>query len=128
MAKGNKMKKLNFFLAAITLFCLLSTSVHATLKGNALIQSFNKAKKILLKHVYDNHRITFYCGCEYSMSKKITKSHGYVPKKKGKRAKRIEWEHIVPAHAFGWSFKEWREGHPDCVNRKGGPFKGRKTI
>jgi deoxyribonuclease-1 len=34
------------------------------------------------------------------------------------------WEYIVPTHAFGQSFKEWREGHPDCVDRKGKPFKG----
>jgi deoxyribonuclease-1 len=51
-----------------------------------------------------------------------------VPKKKWKRAHRLEWEHIVPAHAFGQSFKEWREGHPDCVDRKGKPFKGRNCA
>lgn len=38
------------------------------------------------------------------------------------------WEHIVPAHAFGQSFKEWREGHPECVNRKGKLFRGRNCA
>jgi len=51
-----------------------------------------------------------------------------VPKKDNKRANRIEWEHIVPAHAFGQSFKEWREGHPECVNSKGKSFKGRNCA
>ena len=51
-------------------------------------------------------------------------TNGYVPKKNSKRAHRLVWEYIVPTHAFGQSFKEWREGHPDCVDRKGKPFKG----
>ncbi len=34
----------------------------------------------------------------------------------------------MPAHAFGQSFKEWREGHPECVNGKGKPFKGRNCA
>ena len=45
-----------------------------------------------------------------------------------KRAQRIEWEHVVPAHAFGQSFKEWREGHPDCVTQSGKAYKGRKCA
>ncbi|GAI30817.1 unnamed protein product, partial [marine sediment metagenome] len=47
---------------------------------------------------------------------------------KWKRAHRVEWEHIVPAHAFGQSFPEWRNGHPECVNRKGKPFKDRNCT
>ena len=35
----------------------------------------------------------------------------------------MEWEHIVPAQAFGQSFKEWPEAYPDCVDRKGKPFR-----
>ncbi len=37
-------------------------------------------------------------------------------------------EHVLPAHAFGQSFKEWREGHPKCVSKKGKPFKGRNCA
>ena len=43
-------------------------------------------------------------------------SCGFKPHKDAKRAKRPEWEHVVPAEAFGQDFKEWREGHPECVD------------
>ena len=33
--------------------------------------------------------------------------------------------HVVPAHAFGKTFPEWRNGHSDCKTRKGKSFKGR---
>lgn len=55
-------------------------------------------------------------------------SCGYKVKKSAKRARRLEWEHVVPAQAFGQSFKEWRSGHPKCVNKKGKPFKGRNCA
>lgn len=96
--------------------------------GNTKFQSFNKAKKTLLKEVNYDHHITFYCGCPFTSEKKILNTNGYVPKKKWKRAYRLEWEHIVPAHAFGQSFSEWRNGHPDCIDSKGRPFKGRKCT
>lgn len=97
-------------------------------KGNTTIQSFNKAKKILLRQVYADHRTTFYCQCPFTAKKEILSSNNYKPKKKWKRAHRLEWEHVVPAHAFGQSFKEWRQGHPDCVSSKGKSFKGRKCA
>ena len=34
----------------------------------------------------------------------------------------------MPAEAFGQSFREWREGHPDCVDSRGRSFKGRKCA
>jgi deoxyribonuclease I len=49
-------------------------------------------------------------------------------KKNNKRANRIEWEHVVPTHAFGKSFTEWRDGHPKCITKKGKKFKGRKCA
>ena len=45
-----------------------------------------------------------------------------------KRAKRVEWEHVVPAENFGRSFSEWREGNAQCVDNKGKSFKGRKCA
>jgi len=97
-------------------------------QGNSTIKSFSKAKKILHKQIYPDHRTTFYCGCPYNAEKQILPCDHYTPKKPGKRSKRVEWEHIVPAHAFGQSFKEWRDGHSDCVNSKGKSFKGRNCA
>lgn len=63
------------------------------------------------------------------------KSCGYKPRnertKKGKvnqRAKRIEWEHLIPAENFGRQFRCWRDGNPKCVNSKGKKYKGRKCC
>ncbi|MGK0366897.1 MAG: deoxyribonuclease-1, partial [Thermoproteota archaeon] len=52
---------------------------------------------------------------------------GYSYNKYKKRSRRLEWEHIVPAHAFGQSFSEWRDGHEKCKNRKKS-YKGRRCA
>ena len=94
---------------------------------NTQITSFSKSKKLLLK-VYKDNPFTLYCGCTFKGKKPNLSSCGYIPKKDKKRANRIEWEHVVPAHAFGQSFSEWRNGHPMCVSKKGKKFKGRKCA
>jgi len=109
------------------LFTLLIFSYTQVFSQNTQITSFSKSKKLLLK-VYKDNPITLYCGCTFSGNKPNLSSCGYIPKKNNKRANRIEWEHIVPAHAFGHSFSEWRKGHPKCVNKKGKMFKGRKCA
>ena len=60
------------------------------------------------------------------------KACGYTPRnlfyKSGKpndRAKRIEWEHIVPAENFGRQFTCWREGDQACIKSNGKSYKGR---
>ena len=94
---------------------------------NTQITSFSKSKKLLLK-LYKDNPVTLYCGCSYKGKKPNLSSCGYIPKKNKKRANRIEWEHVVPAHAFGKSFSEWRNGHPKCVKKNGKKFKGRKCA
>ena len=94
---------------------------------NTQITSFSKSKKLLLK-VYKDNPFTLYCSCKFKGKKPNLSSCGYIPKKDKKRANRIEWEHVVPAHAFGQSFSEWRNGHPKCVSKKGKKFKGRKCA
>ena len=100
---------------------------YKTYPQNIQITSFSKSKKLLLK-VYKDNPVTLYCGCSFKGKKPIFSSCGYVPSKDSKRANRIEWEHVVPAHAFGKSFSEWRDGHPKCVKKNGKKFKGRKCA
>ena len=108
--------------------CLLILSVaSSSLAQNTAIESFNNAKKRMVE-VFSGHETTFYCGCAYTGKDIDLTSCGYQPKTDTPRAKRLEWEHVVPAHAFGQAFKEWREGHPDCVDHKGKPFKGRNCA
>jgi len=116
-------------LFALMLFCalLILSMAYPTLAQNVTIESFNDAKKLAAK-VFAGHETTFYCGCSYTGKLIDLASCGYKPKKDGNRAKRLEWEHVVPAHAFGQAFKEWRDGDPDCVDSKGRAFKGRNCA
>ena len=79
--------------------------------------------------IFVDRRQTFYCGCRFSKKKRVDlASCGYQWRKNKKRAQRVEWEHVVPAEAFGRSLRVWREGHPDCINSKGKAYKGRRCA
>ncbi len=115
----------------LALFFFLALS-PASQGGNKTIDSFYDAKKILTKDVYKKNGPlslkTIYCHFPFQ-GKKIMHVQGLksAAKKLGKRATRLEWEHIVPASLFGHHFKEWKEGHPSC-RRKKKSFKGRKCA
>jgi deoxyribonuclease-1 len=110
------------------LILMLLPSASAFSAENETIQSFSKAKSALEKKVYFDHRETIYCAAKFDSKKNVIPPKGFFTKKHKKRAKRIEWEHVVPAENFGRSFSEWREGHPKCVNSKGKNFKGRNCA
>jgi len=112
----------------ILTFLIISLISMHTFAANQKIQSFSKAKKILENQVYNNHRITLYCGATFDAKKKVTHPKGFTTTKYVKRSKKIEWEHVVPAENFGRSFSEWRDGHKKCVNNKGKAFQGRKCA
>jgi len=83
--------------------------------------TFSQAKS-KLKSIYKIQPESFYCGCgiKWQSKKKlipVIESCGYKPRneytKKGninKRAKRIEWEHVVPAWEFGHQLQCWQKG------------------
>ncbi len=64
----------------------------------------------------------------YTAKKEVLLPKNFSTTKHIARAKRIEWEHVVPAENFGRTFSEWREGHPLCVDKKGKAYKGRKCA
>lgn len=91
----------------------------------SLSSDFSKSKKTLLKKVYYDHKVTFYCNNPYYIDiengKEVTRIYKddskYTPyrpiTKKGKlnvRAIRVEWEHIMPAENFGRQLKCWKDG------------------
>jgi deoxyribonuclease-1 len=115
------MKELTI-LAIVTIY---SSTVFAE---NQEIDSFSKAKKLLEKQVYNNHRTSLYCGAEFGPSKKVIPPKGFTTTKYLKRSEKIEWEHVVPAENFGRTFSEWQKGHKLCVNNKGKSFKGRRCA
>lgn len=109
-------------------FFLLSIFSLAGSPGNNQIKNFNVAKKISLE-LNEEYPFTVYCRCRYEGKRVDLKSCGYEAQKDPRRAARLEWEHVVPAEAFGQSFSEWREGAPQCRHKKSGRrFKGRKCA
>lgn len=96
-------------------------------RGNTREDSFQDAKRTLERLVYHDHRITLYCRMSFDADGTISLPPGFKTPKHKARAERIEWEHVVPAENFGRTFAEWREGAPECQDRRG-PFKGRKCA
>ncbi len=76
--------------------------------------NFRQAKKQLAAMYKDQHQTSFYCGCDFQYKgKKLIpdlNSCGYQVRKQVKRASRIEWEHIMPAWAFGHQRQCWQKG------------------
>jgi deoxyribonuclease-1 len=110
-------------LIAIALFFIHAVSLA---DGNKTIRHFREAKRFA-NQIHKDHAFTLYCNCRYKDHDIELKSCGYMVRKDAKRAGRLEWEHVVPAEAFGQSFVEWREGAPRCVH-KNKRFKGRKCA
>lgn len=72
-------------------------------------RTFSEAKKIAWG-LYSEQATEFYCGCKYAGNKVDLAACGYVPRKNANRAKRIEWEHIVPAWQIGHQRQCWQNG------------------
>lgn len=111
--------------------------------GNRHSQSFYAVKKEMLDKIYYDHRQTLYCNAEFTKHKHIITPRGFklpdvrhadfqvydiTAEELGRKAERMEWEHIVPAQNFGKTFKEWSIGHKNCVSHKGKKFKGRSCA
>lgn len=80
-------------------------------------QTFEQAKIELRRHVYHdwNSDGDFYCGCQFewtgvSGGRVDLASCGYQIRAQETRAQRIEWEHILPASAFGRLRQCWQDG------------------
>lgn len=117
-------------LVACVLFSLVLFTNVASATQNTQINSFSKAKRLLMQNVYNSTemRKTVYCDAKFDGKKQVTLPQGFNDSLYTSRSKRIEFEHIVPAENFGRAFKEWREGDSLCVSSKGKRYKGRKCA
>jgi deoxyribonuclease I len=102
-------------------FTYLSLVIALSLNAN----NFSDSKKILLKKIYIDNQNTFYCNNPYKIKKVeykeialIEKNEKYYSPNKiflsngnlNERAKKIEWEHVVPAYTFGHHLPCWQNG------------------
>lgn len=88
------------------LFCLL---LLLPCLATAEPTTFSQAKRALAA-VYEDHPITFYCGCSFGRDGIHAASCGLTPRKQPERAARVEWEHVVPAHELGGDLPCWQQG------------------
>lgn len=72
-------------------------------------RNFSAAKKVLPK-IFAGLEEDFYCGCSYAGKAVDFASCGFEPRKNEARAKRIEWEHVVPASHLGSQRQCWQDG------------------
>ncbi len=121
------MSKVFYLTLTAFVFSIFALSSPSFAKAKISIDDFAGAKKYLNKNLNLFDSKTIYCSCSVKGKLIDLKSCGYKIQKDAKRASRLEWEHVVPAEAFGQSFVEWREGSPRCKKR-GKPFKGRKCA
>ena len=88
--------------------------------------SFEQSKRIAAG-VYRDHRVTLYCGCAYDARRRIQpEACGYEPRRVSRRARRVEWEHLVPAYAFGHQRACWRRAA--CSDHTGRAYGGRRCC
>lgn len=88
------------------------------------IHDFDEAKKEL-RRLFSRGR-DFYCSCSYDFTRKphVDPSSCGL-RSKADRAKRIEWEHVVPASFYGRQFASWKKGDETC---RGKEKKGRECA
>lgn len=87
------------------------TEVVELVRGKNAVghRDFVGAKKVLPR-VFAGMEEDFYCGCKYTGKEIDLTSCGYVPRKNETRAKKLEWEHVVPAWTLGHQRQCWQDG------------------
>ncbi|HLT64373.1 MAG TPA: endonuclease [Pseudohongiella sp.] len=106
-----------FLLLVLSLLCAACGYYEAP-------QNFDQARQALRDYVYydRNDDGDFYCGCDWEWTTNTggrvdLRSCGYQVRMQETRAQRIEWEHVVPASAFGQPRQCWRNGGRENCNR-----------
>jgi deoxyribonuclease-1 len=93
--------------------------------------TFSAAKDLLYDRVQRGHRITAYCGCEYSGRRRVDLDSCDLGRYADtERARRVEAEHVFPAAQFGNFRRCWRqpEAYRACRDGKGEPTSGRECC
>lgn len=106
------------FLSISSFFIKLNDENYSNKHHHILLNTYNpipfsKAKDILHKKIFneENIKYTFYCNCKYDQHKNINhNSCQFAPRANANRAKRLEWEHVVPTSLFGQTLPCWKNG------------------
>lgn len=99
-------------------------AVLASLSITAAPLTFDQAKTEMRRQVFhdQNSAGDLYCGCNWQWQGRSggsmdLDSCGYEIRAQAVRAKRLEWEHVMPAWAFGHQRQCWQQGgRKNCIN------------
>lgn len=106
------------------LVCTFSLSVSSVYAESP--NDFPKAKQIALE-LFNAHSKTLYCRCDFTHSKDIDLSSCHMESaNQNKRAKGMEWEHMMPASHLGRGHACWTQNL--CTNSHGHPYHGRSCC
>lgn len=96
------------------------------LQGNPSKIGFSKGKKQLRRMYHGVRHETVYAGCRFrDWTLDWT---GCCIANRGHVRDRLEWEHVVPAAAFGRPLLVWQKGHAKCINSRGKAYRGRRCA
>ena len=104
----------------LTIF--LSSLLVSELWAKSSTRTFRETKQ-LARQIWQDHRQSFYCDCKYDRSQQVNFSSCHYHPQDLKRAKRIEWEHLVPVSWFARQRACWQQ--PLCTSTQGQIFSGR---
>lgn len=105
----------------------IATLGAPALNARSADYSFSQSKLVLAQKIYKDHQVGFYSGCRFHAQQKLLvpdwKTCGYQARKNPERAKRIEWEHVVPAWSFGHQLQCWQQGGRAHCRDSSAPFR-----
>lgn len=108
-------------IVAVLIFLVPDPAAHGSLPSN-----FRQAKR-MMPAIYAGLEMSFYCGCRYiAGGAPDVASCGYRPARDDRRARRLEWEHVVPAAWLGRGRKCWNK--PAACRRKNGTDRPRRAC
>lgn len=94
---------------SIALIVLAFCVVSAPLVASAERPRNYRHAKTMIDKIYSDYPVTTYCGCLYDGAGHHinARSCGLSTDKYRKRARRVEWEHVMPASYFGRKMPCW---------------------
>ncbi|MFP6685170.1 MAG: endonuclease [Polyangiaceae bacterium] len=99
---------------------------QSAFEGNPSKIDFSRGKKHLRGMYRGARHETVYAGCSFrdwtlDWTRCCIANRGHV-------RDRLEWEHVVPAAAFGRPLRVWQKGHAKCVSSRGKTYRGRRCA
>lgn len=109
----------------LAITCTVITFIHFNVQADPGNRTFRETKQ-LARQIWADHRESFYCGCRFDKHLKVIQQSCDFHSFNTFRAKRIEWEHLVPVSWMAYGRDCWQKS--SCFNSKGRQYGGRNCC